>query len=217
MAKRRLSRREVELAKMFLRAVGAKANNGQLILAVAAWVHVNWKGLRNVRGNNPFMVRAGIAGASKYGQGTFLYKGVYYVKYRSVAQAVKGAAYIFKVSQGNQFLPGVYAALRALRKGRAVDFLAGLALTDWSATHYGLSEQDLKDNVGTTVNPLLKAFSSSTYILPAVVVPPPKRPPAPKPPRAMTNDIPRRDYIEPYHALHWYEARVKRVETEVVQ
>lgn len=210
MAKRRLSRREIELAKMFLRAVGAKASNGQLVLAVAAWVHVNWRGLKNVRGNNPFMVRAGIAGASKYGVGTFQYRGVWYVKYRSIADAVKGASYIFKVSRGNQFLPGVYATLQALRHGRAVDFLAGLASTDWSATHFGMSEDDVERNAGTTRNPLLRAYANSTYVLPTRTIPPPKPPPAPPKPKNLTNDIPRRDYIEPYQALNWYESRVKR-------
>jgi hypothetical protein len=213
MARRKVSAAEVRLAKQFLKAVGANPNNGQLILAVAAWVHVNFKSLANVRGHNPFLVRAGIAGASKYGQGTFQYKGVWYVKYRSIAEAIKGAAYIFKVSKGNQFLPGIYATLQALKHGRAVDFLAGLASSDWSSTHYGLSDADVEKNAGTTVNPLLRAYSNSTYVLPTRTVTPPKPPPAPKPVRFMVNDVPRREYIQPYHALHWYEARVKRLET----
>lgn len=216
--RRRLSRREVSLAKMFLRAVGANANDGSLVLAIAAWVHVNWRGYSNIRGHNPFMTRIAWQGQGRYGAGTFKYKGQAYVKYRSLGDAVRHAAFIFRSSHKYSYLRDLTMGLRALRRGGgsgAVDFLTALALSGWSVTHFGLGWQDLQRNAATTVNPLLRAYSRSTYVLPPTVQPAPKpsRPmPKPKPPRALVNDIPKRDYIQPYQALRWYEARVKEAQ-----
>jgi len=185
---------EQRLARKLLGLLGLSARrikDPQNVLAIVAWMRV--AAGPGVRFNNIFMVRAGQAGASRYAKGTYLYKGTYYVKFRSQADAFRAAAFIIK--NGRKGSP-LWMALRALRFGRGGDFLALLASSDWSNT-----------NILRQLTKARKGLLSLAQVARMVkrIVKQVRRgaapPPTIGPPPAVT------PYLDPYEAGRFYDER----------
>jgi hypothetical protein len=209
---------EQKLAKQFLRALGLsdrRVKDPSNIIAIVAWFRVvNPAGLGHIQHNNLFGVRAGQLGAAKYGHGTYRRGGVWYVKYRSIGEAIKGAAFAMKLGRKSDDLG---RALRALQLGKGSNFLVYLALSAWSTTHYGVPPGG--NVLDPFINDLLKAqrhikgfaqlvkrlVKKITKQIAKAMKPPV---PHPGPPPAAT------PYIDPYAVQKWYMRRHGEVPSE---
>lgn len=112
-----------------------------LIAAVSAWFRQESGGLSRVIGNNPFNIRNSPLQSS---QRVTSSNGRFSV-FSTMERGFAAAAYLlmhggFGAGAKDQDVFGYRLAINALKRGGnqgAVDFLAALAMSSWSATHYG--------------------------------------------------------------------------------
>jgi len=119
-------------ARKFITTLGATVTE-PLIRAVAAWFRQESGTASKVLGNNPFNIRPGAAtklsnGTRKVGNGVFL-------TFPNLTVGFQAAAVVLASTGGSY---GYDHVIAAVKRGDAVGFLAKLAESSWSATHYGI-------------------------------------------------------------------------------
>jgi len=119
-------------ARKFITTLGATVTE-PLIRAVAAWFRQESGTAGKVLGNNPFNIRPGAAtklsnGTRKVGNGVFL-------TFPNLTVGFQAAAVVLASTGGSY---GYDHVIAAVKRGDAVGFLAKLAESSWSATHYGI-------------------------------------------------------------------------------
>lgn len=193
---------EIRFALALLKYLRANVNNAYLIRAIVAWTRaesgVNWEG------NNPLRIG--------HGQ-----------RFSSITAAAQATAR--KLIAGAQYRP----MLRRIREApqgdqqqgaQAYDFLMLLATSDWDARHYGMMRlaparpgQKKKWVFDPNGQPsaLLNVWNKlldMPFTIPGDPIKPPKQPKPPRQPKVQ--ELPttlHHEYIDPYQALHFYEAR----------
>lgn len=196
---------EVKFAIALLKDLHANVNNFYLLLAIIAWTRdtsgTSWIG------NNPLKINSG-------------------KRYSSLTAAA--AATARKIMAGTGWYKTLLAAARrtpraeAAKQTQATDFLTALAFSDWDAKHYGVIKAgpyqgwmlDVDHPEKNRLLPILEHLSHYPVSIPGTPSPPPPPPPVPKPlpPPIKVHDLPthiRTDYIDPYEAKGFYEARHK--------
>ena len=220
---------ETTFAQAFIKQLGGDINNVYLITAVVAWMRQESGGLSKVVGNNPFNLRPGRDDArfrsgtrkSKKGNGTFSV-------YASLAKGAQAAANRL-ISAGSDYRG--YDAIVAAARGKysqrvedqqkqARDFLKGVAMSKWDASHYGaIIHQKIEDGRYEDIyqeswNHLIKVWQNIPGVnwVPVAVKPPPVKQPPKPPPRpavqlAINPALGVGNYIKPYAARTFYEQR----------
>jgi len=182
-----------------------------LIAAVSAWFRQESGGLSRVIGNNPFNIRNSPLQSSQRKTSS---NGVFSV-FATMEKGFAAAAYLLMhggwgVKAKDSDLFKYRLAINALKQGGnqgAVDFLAALAMSSWSATHYGastwLAAYDAKKNH------LLRVYLSIGGVQAANPnVPKPKpRKPIPELPRDFNYQVVVRDYLDPWAVSALYKRR----------
>lgn len=212
---------EVRFAYQLLRYLGGNVSNSYLILAIIAWVRR--ESGQNYIGNNPLNIRY-----SRFASGyRFTSTNGRFAKFSSLQMAAKASAEFLK-----QRGYGYEAVVKRLREQmpsglskkkqeewlveQAIDFMWNIALSKWSATHYGLGRNPNKNMTREemlAVNKLVPIWASMTgtkWSIPKDAEPQPKKPkplPYPKQPRTLEHAVPKRPYLDPYEASKFYEAR----------
>lgn len=198
---------ERQAAQAFLRAIGANWQNNDLIYAVVAWMRQESGGIKSIIGNNPFNLRPGkdidqdlVAGIrmSKNGNGRFLI-------FVSLAAGLTATAQ--RLLRAGADWRHYDRIIRAFRSGSALDALTAIALSAWDAGHYGYHPGDPITN-----NHLVRVYASFTgmQIPKPTKTPPsakPKKAPIPARPRDLNAPIVVRNYLHPYDARDFYQAR----------
>lgn len=133
----KVTEREVRFARAFLKSVGGNQSNGYLLLAVIAWIRAEvGVNFRFMRGNNPFNIRR-----SSYASGYTQTRGNgSFAIFKNLTVAAKATvAFLIKNARFGNYNPILKAARR--RGGNAAiqarDFLMAIAMSKWSAGHYG--------------------------------------------------------------------------------
>lgn len=204
----KVTEREVRFARSFLKYGKFNEQNTYLLLAVIAWMRaeigVDMKFMYNQ--NNPFNIRKSRF-ASGYrqtnGNGSF-------AKFATLDIAAKATVAFLSENAGVGHYSPILAAARrgnGSDKGvtQAIDFLTAIAMSKWSADHYGAADGN------TTHNRIIKLWSGITgasiptkwYKDTVKVV---KKRKVPRQPRALEHTIPKVDYLSPYAAAQFYDA-----------
>jgi hypothetical protein len=209
---------ELTFAFRLIQALHGNTNNLYLILAIIAWVRRE-SGM-NYIGNNPLNLRPG-ADDLKYRSGVRRSAGNgYFSTYANLTDAARASANrLLSVGSWAGYRP-VVAAIRRSAKGtkamqeQALDFLYAIALSKWSATHYGYGrhpDPNMSPTELFTKNKLVPIFQGLTRYrvrIPAQApIQPPKPPPVPKQPRSLAHTVPRRGYLQPLAAFTFYAER----------
>lgn len=176
-----------------------------LIAAVYAW----WmqEGLGSL-GNNPFNIRNSPMAVSyrrTSGNGKF-------AVFASLSKGFEAAAYLLMhggwgtgVKDADRY--GYRLAIRGMMKGGnqgAVDFLAAMAMSKWSADHYGADTWP--EAYDPKKNHLLRNYTSIGGVQ-ATNPNPPKPKPIPQLPRDFNYKVVVRDYLDPWAVKALYERR----------
>lgn len=222
------SERERRFAYQFLRYLGANLTNQYLYYAVIAWMRKE-SGTTYI-GNNPFNLRPGKDDA-KYRSGVRKSKrknGGYFSVYPSLTAAARATAQrlIRAGSDYRKYNSIVNIARRQTKdeEGQAWDFLAALALSKWSSDHYGTGKAVTVKTYDKAKNALVPIWAglvnyAAKHRLKNLVPldaakpwdAPAKKPAKPKPAPPKANDrLPsqaRPNFLEPYDAYGFYEAR----------
>lgn len=224
-----LKEQEVRFARAFLHALHANETNGYLLLAVIAWMRSE-SGTKYI-GNNPLNLRPG-KDIAPWASGSRKGSVGYFATFRTLDDAAKAtAARLLKAGNDYRgYALVVKAAQRASSGGgqvtQAVDFMNALALSKWSAGHYGTyflvydpHIDEYKHKWDLSRNGIIKVWVGLTgmKIPPSWftdVVQPPKPPPPPRPkpprpsqPRSLQHVNPKGEYIDPYAAQRFYRER----------
>lgn len=200
--------KERRFAEAFLKFMGADTQNIYLVTAVIAWMRKE-SGTTYI-GNNVFNLRPGAddakyrSGVRKAGNGNG-----YFSVYATLENAAKATANRL-IAAGHDYR-GYWKVVNALRRSnagtvkdkqqQALDFLTALAMSKWSATHYGAP------NGEPWKNGLVRIWASITG-LPALPAEPPKKPRVrPSAPRDLNTELTPAQYLDPYEARAFYAAR----------
>lgn len=207
------SKTEIKFAYELLRYLHANVNNTYLLLAIIAWVRR--ESGQTYIGNNPLNIRPGAD--IKYRVGIRHSKHGYFSIYKNLTDAAKASAHLL-MSQPHW--AGYYLIVNAAQRDsgetpkqqqeQAMDFLDAIALSKWSATHYGTT--GVASTYERSSNKLIAIWAGLTghpITLPETPVKAKAKVPEPKQPRGFVNDFVTRDYIQPYAAFSFYESRVK--------
>lgn len=215
MAQSYFSEREVRLARSFIKAIGGNQTNGYLLLAVIAWQRAMtkshetfWKSLSKYT-----PVRAGQLLANRLARKATLLPG----QYKGLFQALRRSA----KTQSGQVM-------------QARDFMLIIQKSNWNKDHYGYKPykagywltRELPNGKTETIwvaeqqeyDPLAIIWSKLTghnipkaYFVDGTTTSTPVQPKAPKPrpqqPRSLLHVQPEPNYLQPYAARHFYEAR----------
>lgn len=213
MAKSKVTEAEVRFARSFLKALKGNESNGYLLLAVIAWMRSE-SGQRYI-GNNPFNLRPG-NDIAQWQIGIRKGPVGYFAVFKNLeAGAAATAARLMKAGFDYRgYGPAVAAARRGTGSDKgiqqAIDFLTAIAMSKWSSSHYGAADGNVVNNklikvwAGLTGTPIPKEWFKDTTKPP----PPPKpKPPPFRQPRSLYHTIPRPDYLSPYGARSFYDAR----------
>ena len=199
---------ERQAAQAFLKAIGANWNNNDLIYAVVAWMRQESGGIKSIIGNNPFNIRDSPL-ASGYRQ---THGNGHFAIFPTLAIGLKATALLL-LSAGHDWR-NYDRIVRAFRNGSAIDALTAIALSAWDAGHYGYHPGDPISN-----NHLVRIYASFTGMqIPKPTSgkpkggtqgtkPQPKKQPLPQRPRDLNAPIIVRDYLHPYDARDFYNAR----------
>lgn len=120
---------EAVLAQRVLRKLGADPLKPAMVRAVVAWFRQESGLLSRVVGNNPFNIKAGAA--SKLSSGT---SSNGFLIFPSMAVGFEAAAAVLLAGAPAH---GYGTVLTAVRNNDALQFLAALARSQWSESHYG--------------------------------------------------------------------------------
>lgn len=167
---------EVNLAKRFLRLIGARATNNQLILAVVAWIRVEGRAFDASRFANrllagakytpltftPLKVPGGLPPEER--QAIIDYNEAGQARVDALNAAAKAKADAYKL------------ILAAARHDLAADFLYAIALSSWDTRHYG-GYNPADGSIQASQNSLLLTYSRFT----GITMPTPPQPAQPKP------------------------------------
>jgi hypothetical protein len=119
-------------ARRFLRVFGADTRNNDLVLAVVAWFRQESGSVSRVIGNNPFNIRPGAA--SKYASGTRRGRVGGFLTFTTFDRGFMAAAVVLRALAPAY---GYGLVIKAARAGDPIGFLAALARSSWSSSHYG--------------------------------------------------------------------------------
>jgi hypothetical protein len=207
------SEREVRLARSFIKAIGGNATNGYLLLAVIAWQRAMTKSHDTFYKSlsKYTAVRAGQLLAARLKRKTQLDAKHYQGILASLRRHATGSVATVK---------------------QARDFMLTIQLSEWDKKHYGYKAEVAEGYWKTVMtplgwpakvwvppqpeyNPLAIVWAKLTghnipkqYFVDKVItqtVTPPKEPP--RQPRSLVHVNPPPDYIQPYGARVFYEAR----------
>lgn len=177
-----------------------------LIAAVAAWFYQESGSVKQVIGNNPFNIRPGMTSFMSTGvrQG----KVGKFLVFATLAKGFEAAAYL--LIHGNKAY-GYQLAIAALKQGGnkgAVDFLAALARSSWSADNYGAANWN--EAYDPKQNHLLRNYIGITGVQLANPRPKPRKPP-PALPRDFNFRVIPNNYLDPWEAGERYKKRRTRL------
>jgi hypothetical protein len=211
------SEREVRLARSFIKATGGNATNGYLLLAVIAWQRAM------TRSHDTFYKSLSKYAAVQAGQ---LLAARLKRKTQLDAKHYQGI-----LASLRRHASGDVATVKQAR-----DFMLSIQLSEWDKEHYGYkaevregywkkvwTEVDGKGYFKDTwfpptpeYNPLAIIWQKMTgHNIPkqyfvdkgVTVIQPKAKPPPPRQPRSLIHVLPKPDYIQPYGARTFYEAR----------
>lgn len=191
-----------------------KANDPFLIYAMAAWLHAADKEFPNrLKSNNPFGL---LDGAGKMVKFKSIRLGIIGAAKALIAQSKNNAVVVIDsegrkrvIRQNTHLEMSLFAgALNALKHGGntgASQFLMWLAYTSWSPSHYGWK---YGEDVGKPENnKLLAWYVRFSGLETQVVKKTTKTIRLPMPPRDLNAPMIVRDYLDPWAAKGFYEAR----------
>lgn len=231
MAQPKVKEFEVRFARAFLKYTKANEHNTYLLLAVIAWLRSE-SGTKYI-GNNPLNLRPG-NDIARYMSGTRKGPVGYFATFKNLDDAARATARRLEVVGS---WAGYKPILAAARRGtgqdggvtQAVDFLMAIAMSKWSADHYGWSPAKegywktrlLPNGQTETIwvppqpegkNKLLSVWSGLTgQSLPKEWFTDPikeeKKVIKPQQPRALDHVLPPPNYLQPYGASRFYSAR----------
>lgn len=206
------TQKEVSFASSVLKYLGVKdpAANLYLILAIVAWVRS--ESGKTYLGNNPLNIRNSPF-ASGYRQ-TRNHNG-HFAIFANLDVAAKASASFLMKNKGVGYEPIIAAAKRTggteeQKVNQARDFLTAIAMSKWSSDHYGAADGNV------TTNKLIAVWASLTghpipreWLVTTKPTPPsPKpKPPVQPPGNAFIGSGVRHEYVDPYAARNFYEAR----------
>lgn len=198
-----VTEKQVRFAREFLRAINGNQNNGYLLLAVIAWLKLD-KDVRHFFGFSDYK-----AGARALARVLLFNPNAKKKGYRTIVAALRGSRKDQRDENG-KLIAGSGAALQAR------DFLAALAVSRFSKSHYGSIDGNeatnrlIKKWVHLTTG---KALPDQWFIDTITVKRPPKqKKEPPRQPRATLNVMPRPEYLQPYAARSFYEDRPHEAE-----
>jgi hypothetical protein len=220
LAKSKISQREFLLARAFLKGLNGNVQNTYLILAVTAWLRAMtkahdpyWKSLSRLS--------AAAAGARLAAHLTAKSKaGKYQSEYKALIRRARS-----KIATGQGMAD------------QAHDFILSIEKSHYDKKHYGYVEaaeghnktvKDIDEDTGKVIfrtvwvppvygqNPLYDAYAALTnhpnipdkwWITTSKTVKVKVIPPRPHQPRSLTHVLPQPNYIQPYQAQSFYEAK----------
>jgi hypothetical protein len=195
--------KERRFAEAFLKHIGADVSNVFLVTAVIAWMRR--ESGKTYIGNNVFNIRH-----SKYETGFRIGKNGRFATFKTLDLAAKATAALLLSAKPGDYR-GYDKVVKALRRAndqtqkgmqqQALDFLTALAMSKWSATHYGAPHGE------PWLNKLVAVWSTILGLppLPAEPVKPPRR--RPVPPRDLDTNLLPAGFIDPYEARGFYNDR----------
>jgi hypothetical protein len=226
---------EVAFALNLLNNLHANSGNVYLLLAVIAWMRAGGRVIGNnplglAPGPDDQRYRSGqrVTGRTTMirrsrGRNIRVTVTAYASTYRNLAVAAMASANrLLRAQTGyNGYALIVRSAQRKAKETptdqqqQGLDFLAAIALSNWDKNHYGTSGAGASYDVAR--NRLVQIWASllgHPVNLPVAATPPPASVAPPAQPAAPVpaepdrlNKVPRRDYIEPYAAQAFYEAK----------
>ena len=177
-----------------------------LIAAVAAWWYQEG---RSSIGNNPFNIRPGMVSFMASGVRSTKDRGKFLI-FSTLAKGFEAAAYLLMHARKSY---GYGLAIAALKNGgnqAAVDFLAAMAMSSWSGSHYGV--HNWTDAYDPRRNHLLRNYGNITGV--TLVNPNPPKPKKPKRvpelPRDFNYQVVVRNYLDPWLVKSMYLGRRRR-------
>lgn len=224
MAKAKITHREFLLARAFLKKVGANVQNTYLLLAIVAWTRAMGKA------HDPFW--NGLRNASAASAGTRLAQNLIN-KSKVSKYAAEYKAILYRMRQQ---LGGTSAKAQAAMAAQAVDVLLGINKSHYDSKHYGYHEatdghlvtkwvysgRGYPEQVTTWVpatafaDPLTASWAALTnhpnipdswWVTTTKTTTVRHVPARPHQPRSLQHVQPRADYIQPYAAVTFYDAK----------
>lgn len=209
------SEREVRMARSFIKAIGANAKNGYLLLAVIAWQRAMSKShdsfFKSLSKYNAFAAGAKLAAKLKAKAGMDIknYLGVL----KSLRR--KATTNASTIAQARDFLLAIQQSAWDKKKYGYKPYVAGhwetvtISLPPFRVTRW-VPEQQEHDPLSViwsklTGHNIPKAYFNDGTVV-KTITPKPRREPA-RQPRSLVHVLEQPDYIQPYGASRFYDAR----------